>query len=166
MKLNWKPLLLFILLLALCSPVYSFAEETREALAPKTTETPELTKTNDNLNKTILTPEKKQANNNSETENKTKESQTNKKAQTSLKNLKNTLPPIPPNSKISDIFKDPGMANAVAVSFNYYTPSKYSVNSIITEDELKKLDRLIYNNRYEPKAGSPNNPTIKSIEGI
>ncbi|WP_267678709.1 hypothetical protein [Listeria innocua] len=58
MKLNWKPLLLFILLLALCSPVYSFAEETREALAPKTTETPELTKTNDNLNKTILTPEK------------------------------------------------------------------------------------------------------------
>ncbi|ECJ9436496.1 hypothetical protein FQO61_04020 [Listeria innocua] len=166
MKLNWKPLLLFILLLALCSPVYSFAEETREALAPKTTETPELTKTNDNLNKTILTPEKKQANNNSETENKTKESQTNKKAQTSLKNLKNTLPPIPPNSKISDIFKDPGMANAVAVSFNNYTSSKYSVNSIVTEDELKKLYKLVYNNRYEPKAGSPNNPTIKSIEGI
>ncbi|MBM5708124.1 LapB repeat-containing protein [Listeria innocua] len=163
MKQNWKPLLLFILLLALCSPVYSFAEETREALAPKTTETPELTKTNDNLNKTILTPEKKQANNNSETENKTKESETNKKAQTPLKNLKNTLPP---NSKISDIFKDPGMANAVAASFYNYTSSKYSVNSIVTEDELKKLRRLVYNNRYEPKAGSPNNPTIKSIEGI
>ncbi|MBC2107778.1 LapB repeat-containing protein [Listeria innocua] len=166
MKQNWKPLLLFILLLALCSPVYSFAEETREALAPKTTETPELTKTNDNLNKTILTPEKKQANNNSETENKTKESETNKKAQTPLKNLKNTLPPIPPNSKISDIFKDPGMANAVAVNLTKYTSNNYSVNSIVTEDELKNLRMLAYNNRYEPKAGSPNNPTIKSIEGI
>ncbi|HBM4072749.1 TPA: LapB repeat-containing protein [Listeria innocua] len=163
MKQNWKPLLLFILLLALCSPVYSFAEETREALAPKTTETPELTKTNDNLNKTILTPEKKQANNNSETKNKTKESQTNKKAQTPLKNLKNTLPP---NSKISDIFKDPGMANAVAVNLTKYTSNNYSVNSIVTEDELKNLRMLAYNNRYEPKAGSPNNPTIKSIEGI
>lgn len=163
MKQNWKPLLLFILLLALCSPVYSFAEETREALAPKTTETPELTKTNDNLNKTILTPEKKQANNNSETENKTKESETNKKAQTPLKNLKNTLPP---NSKISDIFKDPGMANAVAVNLTKYTSNNYSVNSIVTEDELKNLRMLAYNNRYEPKAGSPNNPTIKSIEGI
>ncbi|EMX5393502.1 LapB repeat-containing protein [Listeria innocua] len=160
MKLNWKPLLLFILLLALCSPVYSFAEETREALAPKTTETPELTKTNDNLNKTILTPEKKQANNNSETVNKTKESQTNKKAQTSLKNLKNTLPPIPPNSKISDIFKDPGMANAVAENLSTYN-NKRSVDSIVTEAELKSITSL-----WSVNWGVYDKPLIKSIEGI
>ncbi|MBC1378728.1 LapB repeat-containing protein [Listeria innocua] len=161
MKQNWKPLLLFILLLALCSPVYSFAEETREALASKNTETPELTKTNDNLNKTILTPEKKQTNNNSETENKTKESQTNKKSQTPLKNLKNTLPPIPPNSKISDVFKDPGMANAVAISLSTYS-NKRSVDSIVTEAELKSIKTVWYvnlGNLYD-------RPLIKSIEGI
>ncbi|HBM3605565.1 TPA: LapB repeat-containing protein [Listeria innocua] len=160
MKQNWKPLLLFILLLALCSPVYSFAEETREAPAPKTTDTSELTKTNDNLNKTILSPAKKQANNNSETENKTKESQTNNEAQTPLKNLKNTLPPIPPNSKISDVFKDPGMANAVALRLSTYN-NKRSVDSIVTEAELKSITNLTYVN-----FGVYDRPLIKSIEGI
>ncbi|MBC1738713.1 leucine-rich repeat domain-containing protein, partial [Listeria seeligeri] len=78
---------------------------------------------------------------------------------TSAKNLK-SLPPIPANSKISDVFPDDEMAAAIVYSLNYENqyetnPKIWVVEDVITQIDLNKLNSI----RCEGE-------DIVSIEGI
>ncbi|EAE8347165.1 leucine-rich repeat domain-containing protein [Listeria monocytogenes] len=144
MNIKWKIILLFILFLILVAPFYSKAMEKEGQDVSKSTEEPEKI-TTDQVNKMA----KKTV---------TKEKQVP---------LKAALPAIPPNSKISNVFPDPGMANAIARALNLNGTSKlWNSNSIIKQDDLNTINRIDYQFERTTKPLSPDNPRIKSIEGI
>ncbi|MBC2074675.1 leucine-rich repeat domain-containing protein [Listeria marthii] len=118
MKINWKIVLLFVLILALIAPVYSRAMETEKEL-PKSSE--------------LLDDAKKKA--------------PTLKSVNAPKNLKASPLTIPANSTIADLFPDEGMAKTIANQLarvennNFQTPTKtdWKVDDVVTEVELNKI---------------------------
>ncbi|MBF2664811.1 internalin N-terminal domain-containing protein, partial [Listeria seeligeri] len=161
MKFNWKIVLLFVLLLALVVPIYSNAVETEKR------------DTNENQEAIVEpaveqevsseAPEKSGIELVSEQEEIKVEQ--NKKLKPAPKGLK-AAPSIPRNSRISDIFPDPAMAESIADSLNkidIYDPltkKDWAVGDIISEADLMSLDTVRGLN------GDTTGSYIVSIEGI
>ncbi|MBF2518583.1 lmo0549 family WxL domain-containing class 2 internalin [Listeria marthii] len=118
MKINWKIVLLFVLILALIAPVYSRAMEKEKEL-PKSSELLDDAKKKAPTLKSVNTP----------------------------KNLKASPLTIPANSTIADLFPDEGMAKTIANQLarvennNFQTPTKtdWKVDDVVTEVELNKI---------------------------
>ncbi|MBF2442237.1 LapB repeat-containing protein [Listeria innocua] len=137
MKINWKKVLVFVLILALISPVYSKAIETEQSISPEQPVEPVVEEA------IKETPEKKEAEPEpkKEPEPPKKEEIEPKKPSTEPSKLKANPSSIPENSTIADLFPDPVMAESVVRNLNYQIQYKkdWVVTDVITQADLDKL---------------------------
>lgn len=161
MKFNWKIVLLFVLLLALVVPIYSNAVETEKRDTNENQEAIAEPAVEQEVSSEV--PEKSGIELVSEQEEIKVEQ--NKKLKPAPKGLK-AAPSIPRNSRISDIFPDPAMAESIADSLNkidIYDPltkKDWAVGDIISEADLMSLATVRGLN------GDTTGSYIVSIEGI
>ncbi|MBC1429815.1 LapB repeat-containing protein [Listeria seeligeri] len=172
MKISWKIVLLFILLVGLVVPGYTMAVETEDDAVTMQQEPVAESEVKEDVTSAEEVPEQAPVNENNvekdaEETGQIKDTATPKEEEvtsanpekTSAKNLK-SLPPIPANSKISDVFPDDEMAAAIVYSLNYENqyetnPKIWVVEDVITQIDLNKLNSI----RCEGE-------DIVSIEGI
>ncbi|ELY0461423.1 LapB repeat-containing protein [Listeria innocua] len=137
MKINWKKVLVFVLILALISPVYSKAIETEQSISPEQPVEPVVEEA------IKETPEKKEAEPEpkKEPEPSKKEEIEPKKPSTEPSKLKANPSSIPENSTIADLFPDPVMAESVVRNLNYQIQYKkdWVVTDVITQADLDNL---------------------------
>lgn len=156
MKISWKIVLLFILLVGLVVPGYTMAVETESDTMTLQQESVAESEVEEDDIQAEEVPEKAPVNENdvkkdTEETAQTKDTATPKEEEvtsanpkkTSAKNLK-SLSPIPANSKISDVFPDDAMAAAIVYSLNYdnqYNPNPkiWVVEDVITQTDLNEL---------------------------
>lgn len=150
MKINWKIVLVFVLILALLGPVYSKAIETEQSTSLEQPVEPVVEEA------IKETPEKKET----ETEpepSKTEEIET-KKPSTEPSKLKANPSSIPENSTIADLFPDPVMAESVVTNLNNQIRYKndWVVTDVITQKDLDNLSSFT----------DLSTVIIKNLEGI
>ncbi|MBC1378723.1 LapB repeat-containing protein [Listeria innocua] len=154
MKINWKKVLVFVLILALISPVYSKAIETEQSITPEQPVEPVLEEAiKETPEKKETEPEPKK-----EPEPSKKEEIEPKKPSTEPSKLKANPSSIPENSTIADLFPDPVMAESLVRNLNYQTKYKkdWVVTDVITQADLDNLT-------YFTDASTV---IIKNLEGI
>ncbi|EAD5868461.1 LapB repeat-containing protein [Listeria innocua] len=137
MKINWKKVLVFVLILALISPVYSKAIETEQSISPEQPVEPVVEEAiKETPEKKETEPEPKK-----EPEPPKKEEIEPKKPSTEPSKLKANPSSIPENSTIADLFPDPVMAESVVRNLNYQIQYKkdWVVTDVITQADLDKL---------------------------
>ncbi|MBC1386110.1 LapB repeat-containing protein [Listeria innocua] len=137
MKINWKKVLVFVLILALISPVYSKAIETEQSITPEQPVEPVVEEAiKETPEKKEMEPEPKK-----EPEPPKKEEIEPKKPSTKPSKLKANPSSIPENSTIADLFPDPVMAESVVRNLNYQIQYKkdWVVTDVITQADLDKL---------------------------
>ncbi|MBC2134797.1 LapB repeat-containing protein [Listeria innocua] len=137
MKINWKKVLVFVLILALISPVYSKAIETEQSISPEQPVEPAVEEAiKETPEKKETEPEPKK-----EPEPPKKEEIEPKKTSTEPSKLKANPSSIPENSTIADLFPDPVMAESVVRNLNYQIQYKkdWVVTDVITQADLDKL---------------------------
>ncbi|MBC1383064.1 LapB repeat-containing protein [Listeria innocua] len=154
MKINWKKVLVFVLILALISPVYSKAIETEQSITPEQPVEPVLEEAiKETPEKKETEPEPKKG-----PEPSKKEEIEPKKPSTEPSKLKANPSSIPENSTIADLFPDPVMAESLVRNLNYQTKYKkdWVVTDVITQADLDNLT-------YFTDASTV---IIKNLEGI
>ncbi|MBC2107783.1 LapB repeat-containing protein [Listeria innocua] len=158
MKINWKIVLVFVLILALLGPVYSKAIETEQSTSPEQPVEPVVEEA------IKETPEKKEAETEPEPKPeaepeppKTEEIEP-KKPSTEPSKLKANPSSIPENSTIADLFPDPVMAESVVRNLNDQIRYKndWVVTDVITQKDLDNLSSFT----------DLSTVIIKNLEGI
>ncbi|MBC2260565.1 LapB repeat-containing protein [Listeria sp. FSL L7-0091] len=144
MKINWKMVLVFVLILALIVPVYSKATETEKSILPQQTAESVIEEASE---KKEVTPESLK-----------KEENEPKKTLIEPKKLKANSLSIPANSTIADLFPDPELAESVARHLNFQTTYKndWVVSDVVTEADLNNISSI----------ADESTVIIKNIEGI
>ncbi|ECJ9748389.1 LapB repeat-containing protein [Listeria monocytogenes] len=163
MKINWKIVLVFVLLLALIVPIYSKAIEPEKSIVPEQPVEPVIEEA------IKETPENKETVPESPTKEivsepqKTEESTAKEPLKEPLKEpepnkLKANSLTIPANSRIADLFPDPVMAESVVRNLNFQIKYKndWVVTDVITQEDLNNLSSFT----------DLSSVIIKNIEGI
>ncbi|EAC4662948.1 leucine-rich repeat domain-containing protein [Listeria monocytogenes] len=163
MKINWKIVLVFVLIFALIVPVYSKAIEAEKSVVPEQPVEPVIEEA------IKETPENKETVSESPTKEivsepqKTEESTAKEPLKESLKEpepnkLKANSLTIPANSRIADLFPDPVMAESVVRNLNFQIKYKndWVVTDVITQEDLNNLSSFT----------DLSSVIIKNIEGI
>lgn len=154
MKINWKKVLVFVLILALISPVYSKAIETEQSISPEQPVEPVVEEAiKETPEKKEMEPEPKK-----EPEPPKKEEIEPKKPSTKPSKLKANPSSIPENSTIADLFPDPVMAESVVTNLNNQIRYKndWVVTDVITQKDLDNLSSFT----------DLSTVIIKNLEGI
>ncbi|EHU6443314.1 leucine-rich repeat domain-containing protein, partial [Listeria monocytogenes] len=146
MKINWKIVLVFVLLLALIVPIYSKAIEPEKSIVPEQPVEPvieEAIKEIPENKETIPEPPTKEIVSEPQ---KTEESTAKEPLKEPLKEpepnkLKANSLTIPANSRIADLFPDPVMAESVVRNLNFQIKYKndWVVTDVITQEDLNNL---------------------------
>ncbi|HCE1192273.1 TPA: leucine-rich repeat domain-containing protein, partial [Listeria innocua] len=137
MKINWKIVLVFVLILALLGPVYSKAIETEQSTSLEQPVDPVVEEAiKETPEKKETEPEPKK-----EPEPPKKEEIEPKKPSTEPSKLKANPSSIPENSTIADLFPDPVMAESVVTNLNNQIRYKndWVVTDVITQKDLDNL---------------------------
>ncbi|EQA3615776.1 LapB repeat-containing protein [Listeria monocytogenes] len=163
MKINWKIVLVFVLIFALIVPVYSKAIEAEKSVVPEQPVEPVIEEA------IKETPENKETVSESPTKEivsepqKTEESTAKEPLKEPLKEpepnkLKANSLTIPANSRIADLFPDPVMAESVVRNLNFQIKYKndWVVTDVITQEDLNNLSSFT----------DLSSVIIKNIEGI
>ncbi|EFB0932122.1 LapB repeat-containing protein [Listeria monocytogenes] len=163
MKINWKIVLVFVLLLALIVPIYSKAIEPEKSIVPEQPVEPvieEAIKEIPENKETIPEPPTKEIVSEPQ---KTEESTAKEPLKEPLKEpepnkLKANSLTIPANSRIADLFPDPVMAESVVRNLNFQIKYKndWVVTDVITQEDLNNLSSFT----------DLSSVIIKNIEGI
>ncbi|HHQ1148863.1 TPA: LapB repeat-containing protein [Listeria innocua] len=154
MKINWKIVLVFVLILALLGPVYSKAIETEQSISLEQPVEPVVEEAiKETPEKKETEPEPKK-----EPEPPKKEEIEPKKPSTEPSKLKANPSSIPENSTIADLFPDPVMAESVVTNLNNQIRYKndWVVTDVITQKDLDNLSSFT----------DLSTVIIKNLEGI
>ncbi|EAV9868204.1 leucine-rich repeat domain-containing protein, partial [Listeria monocytogenes] len=142
MKINWKIVLVFVLILALIVPVYSKAIEAEKSVVPEQPVEPvieEAIKETPENKETIPEPPTKEIVSEPQ---KTEESTAKESLkEPEPKKLKANSLTIPANSRIADLFPDSVMAESVVRNLNFQIKYKndWVVTDVITQEDLNNL---------------------------